>query len=109
MRPVCLVALFALVIPALLCVVLVEYASADAIDTPPGSSVSQGQTVCAKHGGFASLGAFGSPHDVGINNPLSNQRPGATSWMFPNPSGSTTGGNNNKICGGGNIPTAFEP
>jgi HxlR-like helix-turn-helix len=29
-------------------------------------------------------------------------------WMFPNASsGSTTGGNNNFICGGGNVPSPF--
>ena len=76
---------------------------------PPGSDVSHDQTVCAEHGGFAALGTFGSgPHDIGINSPGSNLRPGATSWMYPNlKTGSTTGGNNNSICGGGNVPPPF--
>lgn len=78
--------------------------------TPPGSAVSHGNTVCADHGGFHALGTFGSSslHDIGVNDPGSNARPGATSWMFPNAkTGSTTGGNNNSLCGGGNVPSPF--
>jgi hypothetical protein len=78
--------------------------------TPPGSAVSRHNTVCADHGGFDALGTFGtsSLHDIGVDNPGSNLRPGATSWMFPNAkTGSTTGGNNNSICGGGNVPSPF--
>jgi hypothetical protein len=78
--------------------------------SPPGAAVSGNNTVCADHGGFRALGAFGSSplHDIGVNNPGSNGRPGATSWMFPNTStGSTTGGNNNALCGGGNVPPPF--
>jgi hypothetical protein len=80
--------------------------------SPPGAAVSGDNTVCADHGGFRALGTFGSGplHDIGINNPGSNLRPGATSWMFPNVNtGSTTGGNNNAICGGGNVPPPFAP
>jgi hypothetical protein len=78
--------------------------------SPPGAAVSGDNTVCAEHGGFHALGTFGSSplHDIGVNNPGSNLRPGATSWMFPNATaGSTTGGNNNAICGGGNVPPPF--
>jgi hypothetical protein len=80
-----------------------------AAGTPPGSGVSHDKTVCADHGGFAALGTFGrGAHDIGVNFPGSNLRPGATSWMYPNAnSGSTTGGNNNSLCGGGNVPTPF--
>jgi hypothetical protein len=76
---------------------------------PPGSDISHDQTACADHGGFAALGTFGpGAHDIGVNYPGSNLRPGATSWMFPNAkSGSTTGGNNNSLCGGGNVPSPF--
>ena len=77
--------------------------------TPPGADVSRDNTVCADHGGFAALGTFGrGAHDIGVNFPGSNLRPGATSWRFPNASsGSTTGGNNNSLCGGGNVPSPF--
>ena len=77
--------------------------------TPPGADVSRGNTDCADHGGFAALGTFGpGAHDIGVNHPGSNRRPGATSWMFPNATtGSTTGGNNSSLCGGGNIPGPF--
>ena len=78
--------------------------------SPPGSGVSVDATVCAGHGGFRALGTFGasSLHDIGVNDPGSNGRPGATSWMFPNTrTGSTTGGNNNSLCGGGNVPQPF--
>ena len=76
---------------------------------PPGAGMSRDNTVCADHGGFGALGTFGpGAHDIGVNYPGSNRRPGATSWMFPNANtGSTTGGNNNSLCGGGNIPTSF--
>ena len=79
--------------------------AAPAPGTPPGSDVAHDRTVCADHGGFGALGTFGSgAHDIGVNYPGSNRRPGATSWMFPNAnSGSTTGGNNNSLCGGGNV------
>ena len=88
-------------------------ASASAVPpstSPPGAAVSGDNTVCAEHGGFHALGTFGSSplHDIGVNNPASNLRPGATSWMFPNAnSGSTTGGINNSLCGGGNVPSPF--
>ncbi len=77
---------------------------------PPGADVSHGETVCAEHGGFDALGTFGSgPHDIGVNSPGSNLRPGATSWRYPNAkTGSTTGGNNNSLCGGGNVPPPFD-
>ena len=77
--------------------------------TPPGADVARGNTVCADHGGFRALGTFGSgAHDIGVNFPASNLRPGATSWMFPNANtGSTTGGNNNSLCGGGKTPPPF--
>jgi len=75
---------------------------------PPGAAVATGNTPCAAHGGFHSLGDHGAIHDVGSNNPLSNGRPGATSWMFPGDGGGTTGGNNNSICGGGNRPPPFQ-
>jgi hypothetical protein len=77
--------------------------------TPPGSAIARGNTVCADHGGFHSLGEHGSVvHDIGRNNLGSNRRPGATSWMFPNQNtGSTTGGNNNSLCGDGTIPPPF--
>ena len=76
---------------------------------PPGSDVAHDRTVSADHGGFAALGTFGpGAHDIGVNYPGSNLRPGATSWTFPNAnSGSTTGGNNNSLCGGGNVPPPF--
>jgi hypothetical protein len=78
--------------------------------TPPGSTVSQDNTACAGHGGFHALGDSGSAvHDIGVNHGGSNERPGATSWMFPNlNTGSTTGGNNNSLCGGGNVPPPFQ-
>ena len=85
-------------------------ASAAPPTSPPGSGVSADATVCAGHGGFRALGTFGasSLHDIGVNDPGSNGRPGATSWMFPNTTtGSTTGGNNNSLCGGGNVPSPF--
>jgi hypothetical protein len=78
---------------------------------PPGAAVARDASPCAEHGGFRALGTFGSSslHDIGINDKGSNGRPGATSWMFPSDTGSTTGGNNNSICGGGNVPPAFLP
>ena len=91
-------------------VVALSATAAGAIPAPPhGSDVSHERTPCADHGGFAALGTFGpGAHDIGVNYPASNLRPGATSWMFPNAeTGSTTGGNNNSLCGGGNVPTAF--
>jgi hypothetical protein len=77
---------------------------------PPGSVVAHASTECADHGGFRALGRFGSGplHDIGVNDQGSNHRPGATSWMFPSDSGSTTGGNNNALCGGGNVPSPFD-
>jgi hypothetical protein len=111
-RPVRLVVFLALVIAVLMFTALGERRTAEALGTPPGSGVSHDQTACADHGGFAALGTFGSAaaHDIGVNYPGSNLRPGATSWMFPNASsGSTTGGNNNSICGGGNVPSPFGP
>src|SRR5262245_53523765 len=75
---------------------------------PPGADVAHENTTCAEHGGFHSLGEHGSVHDIGVHNPLSNGRPGATSWTFPSNTGSTTGGNNNLICGGGNVPAPFQ-
>jgi hypothetical protein len=79
--------------------------------TPPGADVSRDQTACADHGGFGALGTFGpGAHDIGVNSPGSNARPGATSWQFPNlKTGSTTGGNNSSLCGGGNVPPPFDP
>jgi hypothetical protein len=106
-RPVRVVVLLALVVAGLMATPLGGWSAAGAA-SPPGAGVSQSNTVCAQHGGFGSLGATGSMHDVGINNKGSNDRPGATSWMFPNlNTGNTTGGNNNSICGGGNVPSPF--
>jgi len=112
MRPGRLLVLLALAIAGLVFVPLGGPWSAAAIGTPPGSGVSHDQTDCADHGGFHALGTFGSAaaHDIGVNYPGSNLRPGATSWMFPNAkTGSTTGGNNNSLCGGGNVPSPFGP
>jgi hypothetical protein len=106
-----LIVLLAVIAATLVFLTIGGWRSAHAIGTPPGMDVSHDQTPCAVHGGFAALGTFGSSplHDIGVNYPGSNLRPGATSWMFPNlKSGSTTGGNNNSICGGGNIPTPFD-
>jgi hypothetical protein len=111
-RPRRLFVLLALIVAGLAFTPLAAWRSADAIGTPPGFDVSHDQTACADHGGFDALGTFGSAaaHDIGVNYPGSNQRPGATSWMYPNTStGSTTGGNNNSLCGGGNVPTPFGP
>ena len=102
-----IVALAAIGLPIALAV---SASAAPPSTSPPGAAVSGDNTVCADHGGFRSLGTFGSSplHDIGVNNPGSNLRPGATSWMFPNlTTGSTTGGNNNAICGGGNVPPPF--
>lgn len=109
MRPARLAVLLTLVLAALILTSLGQWPSAEAIGTPPGSAVSHNKTACADHGGFAALGTFGTYlHDIGINNPGSNDLPGATSWMFPNATtGSTTGGNNNSLCGGGNVPSPF--
>jgi hypothetical protein len=84
--------------------------AAPAPGDPPGAGVSRDNTVCADHGGFGALGTFGpGAHDIGVNSPGSNRRPGATSWTFPNANtGSTTGGNNNSLCGGGNVPPPFD-
>jgi hypothetical protein len=102
-----LLVLVALVVSALMFTPLGGWRAAGAA-SPPGAGVSQANTTCAQHGGFGSLGTTGSLHDVGIHNKASNDRPGATSWMFPNlNTGSTTGGYNNSICGGGNVPSAF--
>ena len=86
-----------------------EAAAAPPTTPPPGSGVSQGNTDCAGHGGFRTLGTNGSGalHDIGINNLGSNGRPGASSWMFPGDV--TTGGANNSLCGGGNVPPPFAP
>jgi hypothetical protein len=109
-RPARLVVVLALVVAGLAFTPFGALRSADAIGPPPGSDVSHDQTACADHGGFLALGTFGSlaAHDIGVNYPGFNQRPGATSWMYPSTiSGSTTGGNNNSLCGGGNVPSPF--
>jgi hypothetical protein len=88
---------------------LVGPAAAAPDSAPLGSAVAHDATPCADHGGFGALGTFGpGAHDIGVNFPGSNLRPGATSWMFPNVrTGSTTGGTNNSLCGGGNVTPPF--
>jgi hypothetical protein len=101
--------LLAILAGLVLSVVFAAEASAAPPSAPPGAAVSQDNTSCAAHGGFRSLGTNGSGslHDIGINNLGSNGRPGATSWMFPGTG--TTGGLNNSLCGGGNVPPPFAP
>jgi hypothetical protein len=104
-----LLVLFTFVGGSLALTPLVGAAAAAPKAPPPGSAVAHDATPCADHGGFGALGTFGAgAHDMGVNFPGSNLRPGATSWMFPNVrTGSTTGGNNNSLCGGGNVPPPF--
>ncbi len=79
--------------------------------SPPGSTTAMGNTDCAAHGAFGAFGTFGpGVHDFGINNLGGNGEPGASSWQDPNlVTGQTTGGNNNSLCGGGNVPAPFAP
>jgi hypothetical protein len=97
------------IVGGVVCTPLLGPAAAAPKGPPSGSGVAHDATPCADHGGFGALGTFGAgAHDIGVNFPGSNLRPGATSWMFPNVrTGSTTGGNNNSLCGGGNVPSPF--
>jgi hypothetical protein len=110
MGPLWVIVVVAVAVASLSAMTLGALPSAEALGTPPGSGVSHDHTDCADHGGFDALGTFGSAaaHDIGVNYPGSNLRAGATSWMFPNAkTGSTTGGNNNSLCGGGHVPAPF--
>jgi hypothetical protein len=58
----------------------------------PGFDVSNSHTTCAGHGAFGAFGDKGDvTHDFGVNNPGSNNKPGAD--------GQQTGINNSTLCG----------
>lgn len=76
----------------------------------PGYAVSNANTECAGHGAFGAFGAQGDvAHDLGVNNPGSNGRPGASNWQHPAADGETTSGNNSSLCGNGAAPAPFTP
>jgi hypothetical protein len=63
-----------------------------AYGTQPGFTVSNSHTACAGHGAFGAFGENGDvAHDFGVNNPGSNNQPGAD--------GHQTGLNNSALCG----------
>lgn len=73
----------------------------------PGYGVATANTDCAGHGSFGAFGDKGDvAHDLGVNNPGSNDRPGASNWQFPGDYG-TTGGNNSALCGNQASPPPF--
>jgi ABC-type phosphate transport system substrate-binding protein len=60
--------------------------------TQPGFAQSTSQTDCSGAGAFGAFGANGDvSHDFGVNNPGSNEAPGAD--------GTQTGINNSTLCG----------
>jgi hypothetical protein len=75
-----------------------------------GFDDASANTECAGHGAFGALGEKGIVHDIGINNPSGNERPGASNWKYPRTSdGATTAGTNSSLCGNGAEPPPFTP
>jgi hypothetical protein len=80
-----------LITAAIAALALVPAAASAHYGDQPGFTVAQGQTACSGAGAFGAFGANGDVHDFGINNPGSNNAPGAD--------GTQTGLNNSTLCG----------